>query len=780
MSNFHRSLSRFHRRWCIGRAMVALLAMITLLAAGFLLHGWADYKLALSSGAREAVNAALIATLCLATVISLVVALRRPREAVAAMLDERRADPRRRILAASSLETQEAETTMQRFHLDRALDDAARELGRVPAKHRMPFPAIGKALGGLLLVAGLIAGLQHWAAEPFRVVSNRIFDPAADIPPYSPLRFEITPGDLASVYGGEAVAKVTISGGEVTADVRCLIRDPRTGAIEPTTAYRESPTQYAHKFTNTLQSHEFAFATGRARSAWHTLDVLLQPKVSGATVTVQPPAYTGRDAESYPLDSGEIKALEGSTVTLEVHSNRPLSGGDLTATPMNTVSDTVPAEVPGESAGPNSVRFSWAVHASSEIAATIRDVRSTPSDKPLNLKLTVIPDQAPVVDLTSPEQLVLATPDTKLPFVADVEDDHGLAKVSMVRALVGFRDRNRVLADSLARKKFDFREPLKLGELGVEVGQILEFYLEAMDRNPTLLGRGVSEVVRVRIISEEDYAERIRAQFELDAFTARYRALAQAIQDARKALQELDEAADLGLKEEFEKARKNAETAHAKAGELAQKLADDFQAFAMEKRLTDLATDAAGKLGANQKALPKLDFNSGEATTRRAIAEMQERLGGTQKQSEELRIDAETAQKVGRVMEMAAEFKRIKATQESLVQRLDTISEEIRRGITTNATLLDNLGRQQENNREALLDLARNLKERADALPPGFEQMQADVAEFLALLEQLEIPNPMQTAAEAAGKGKSTDAFTNAMLALSLMEKLINQPDNGF
>ena len=38
----------------------------------------------------------------------------------------------------------------------------------------------------------------------------------------------------------------------------------------------------------------------------------------------------------------------------------------------------------------------------------------------------------------------------------------------------------------------------------------------------------------------------------------------------------------------------------------------------------------------------------------------------------------------------------------------------------------------------------------------------------------------MQTASEAAIKGKSVDASANAMLALALMEKLINQPDNGF
>ena len=355
------------------------------------------------------------------------------------------------------------------------------------------------------------------------------------------------------------MAQVAITGGEITEGVYCLIRDRDTGEIERTTAYQESPGHYARKFSNTLTSRDFAFATGRARSAWHKLDVLLQPKVSGVMVTIEPPAYTGKPSETFPLESGEFKALEGSTVTIQVRSNRPLSGGDLSAKPLNSSGDTMPVEVRGDPSGANSVDFSWKVHASSRISATIRDVRSTPPEQPLDLKINVIADQAPVVDLTSPEQMVLATPRTELPFVADVEDDHGLAKVSMVRALLGYRDRSRTLADSLAKQDFEFTEPLNLGELGVEVGQMLEFYLEAMDRNPSLLGRGVSEVVRLKIISEDEYAERIRAKVQLREFTARYRALAHAVQEARQALDALDKAADLGDAAAFEKARKQAE-----------------------------------------------------------------------------------------------------------------------------------------------------------------------------------------------------------------------------
>ena len=780
MSTFHSSLSRFHRRWSFGRVLFALMMIVVLFICGMLLHGWADYKLALSPLTRERLNLALGVILGVMTLIWFVRIFKTPREKVAAMIDEQCADPRRRVLAAAHLERIQAETPMQQFHLDRALDDAAEELKNLPLSSRMPYRAIAKACCGLLLVAAIVMALKFWATEPFNVTAARVFDPSSDTPPYSPLLFEVSPNELNAIYGGEAVAQVTITGGEITDDVVCLIRNKETGKVETATAYQKSPGHYARKFTNTLASVEFAFATGRARSAWHSLDVLLQPKVSGAIVTVQPPAYTGRTKEVFPLESGEIKALEGSTITLEVQSNRPLSGGILSLKPLNDTRDVLAKQVQGDNVSGKSVNFTWIAHASSQISATIKDVRSTPSEMPLRVKVKVMPDQVPVVDLSSPEQMVLATPRTELPFEALVEDDHGLAKVSIVRSLLGYRDRSRTLADAMVKKEFTFKEPLKLEEIGVEVGQILEFYLEAMDRNPSLLGQGVSEVVRVKIISENDYAERLRSKVQLREFTARYRALSDAIRAARKSLDNLDKHADIGDKKSFNEEVKKAQSSHEKAKQLAEKMAKDFQAFAMEDRLADAAKKAAGKLGQNKQDLSKLNLSAGESSTRRAIAEMKKRLGEVQKKSDQVLVDAEIVRKVGRVMEMAATFKKIHRTQKSLVERIGTIAEEVSKGNTTNTAQLANLGRQQELNRKALMDLAGELKKRAAALPPGFEKMQQDTQEFLDTLKQLDIPEPMQAAADFSKKGKSVDTSANAMLALSLMEQLVNKPNNGF
>ena len=62
------------------------------------------------------------------------------------------------------------------------------------------------------------------------------------------------------------------------------------------------------------------FACGKARSRWMPVELLLQPKVLAGQVTVTPPAYTGREAVTIPLDTNEITAMEGAEVVLELAS----------------------------------------------------------------------------------------------------------------------------------------------------------------------------------------------------------------------------------------------------------------------------------------------------------------------------------------------------------------------------------------------------------------------------------------------------------------------------
>ncbi|YCM44425.1 hypothetical protein V2O64_00135 [Verrucomicrobiaceae bacterium 227] len=775
MSSFQEILTRLHRRRRLGKLLVLTLVLAAVYGVTMLALGFTDYHLALTSEFRATAIYSLWTILALAAVGIGIRILRTPITTTASLADQALGDDRRSSLSATYLSQQKAETDMEQFHLDRSLGDASDRLIKVPFLSRIPAKALAIGTVFCLLITGGIFTVRALAPAPFSVVSQRLFSPSGDLPPYSPLRFKVTPNLPTAVYQGEAIVHVEITGGEVLDDVICLIRDPATGLIEEATTFREKPGKYARKFENALTQLEFAFATGRARSDWHQLDVLFQPRISGASILITPPAYTGQPASSYPLEAGEIKALEGSTIILKIQSNRPLIGGTLNLESMDQSDQRPIAEIEAEISSDKEVSFTWTAHRSAKISALIRDIRDTPAEKPLELTLKAIPDQAPLASISEPQAMVLATPRTTIPMIGDIEDDYGLANVSLTRTLVGFRDRASPLAEGLSEKEYNFDSLLELSELGVEPGQTLEFYLEAADRNPSLLGVGVSDVVRVQIISEEDYAQRIRNQFQLENFTARYLALAHAIRESREALEALKNAKTPG---EVEAARKKAEEAHARSQELAQKIGDDFKAFDLEGRLQESAKAAAEALEQNKTDLQNLPADPAERQA--AIEKMQERLGGAAAQAGQIQQDAELVKKMGDVLEMATAYRRLINDQKSINKRLLEVAKEVAAGNTASTNRLPGLAKVQEKNRDALNKLAEELAKRSAALPKEAAEMQADVAEFLEKLSALNIPDPMDAASAAARNGQSDEALRRAQLALQLMERLIEDPDNGF
>lgn len=775
MSSFHDTLNSLHRRRRLGKLLILILALASIYGLTMLTLGFADYHLALSSSLRFTITTVLWATLALLAVIFTLRIFRSPLTTTAALADLTLGDDRSSSLSATYLSQKKADTPMEQFHLERSLGDADAQLSKVPFLAKIPAKALGTFALICLIITGGIFTLKNLAPEPFTVVSQRLFSPRGDTPPYSPLRFKVTPDTPSAVYQGEATVQVEISGGEIENDVICLIRDPATGAVEEVTTFREKAGKYARKFENALTPLEFAFATGRARSDWHQLDVLFQPRISGASILITPPAYTGKKTASYPLEASEIKALEGSTITLKIESNRPLIGGTLTLETMDQKDNNPIEQVQATIGEKNEATFTWTAHRSAKISALIEDIRHTPAEKPLELTFKAIPDQAPIVTLSEPQAVVLATPRTTIPMNGEIEDDYGLSDVALTRTLVGYRDRASPLAEGLSRHDYQFNNPLNLEKLGVEPGQTLEFYLEAADRNPSLLGVGVSDVVRVQIISEEDYAQRIRNQFQLKAFTARYRALAKAIRESREALEELKNAQ---TPEERTAAEKKTAEAHAKAKEMAQKIADDFQAFDLEGRLKEAAEEAAATLQKNIEGLAQLPSDPAERQA--AIAQMAKRLGGVAEKTTQIQQDAELVKKVGDVLEMAAKYRRLINNQNSLIKRLFEVVKKVSEGNTESANSLPGLARTQEKNREALNKLAEELAKRAAALPEEAAQMKTDAEAFLTKLAELDIPNPMDAASASARNGESGEALRRAQLALQLMERLIEDPNNGF
>ncbi len=775
---FEQQLSSFRNRHRAGRLLALAFAIAAVIILVVLVLIGMDLMLAFETQARVLALKIAGGLIAILAGISLIVAIRLSRSRSADLADDALASPRRPVAAALAIDPETAATPLAAFLARRSLDEAAGAFDTLPLKLSIPLPWLRRAVLALIGIA-VVAGVFRMAAPAaFTTALNRILHPTADIPPWSKFEFIITPEKPAVIYGSDLLVTCDLQGDKIDKPVECFLRQPGSNTVLRLPVSRESATRFSRRVDAVTQPLEFAFACGKARSPWVPVEVLLQPNFLSGSLKVTPPAYMDLPSSRGPLDTREISVPEGAEVVLELTSNRPLGSATLTFTPVrNGTAEPVPVETLGEVSG-HTASFRFTTSRSGNLSASIRDVRGTASAKPSELKLTALPDQAPVIDLISPPPLLLATPKSQISIDAKTTDDLGLARVQLVRTLSGFRDRSQAIAAGLVKTRgLDVKSGLDLAALGLEAGQTIELFVEASDHNPSLLGQGTSGIARIQIITESDYATRLRAQTTLAEFSARFQAIAEAQRLANEALGKMDKAADANDPAAAEKARQESMEAHRQAAALLDQLAKDFPVFEIEKRLKELAEKAAAAAKENLEALEKFDPNALAADQRKAIQEMRDRFGKNQPQMEELQKDAAAIAEAGKLLEMAAKFQQIYQTQQSLVKRMNALAMEIARGNDQGKRLLASLGETQEKNREALDEFSRELEERANSLTnPMLAPMRDSALEFL---QQLKLSDPggvMSAAASYAREGLSNDAATNAELARAMLETLMSQP----
>ena len=781
MSTFPRQLRRIRLLLRGSRLLGVAFALAALAAMLWLLFGVADFFEAYEAGVRVAITLGLAVVCGLAAMAGLVVALRVSATTAARHADAVLAATRQPATAALSLDPSATATPLAAFLTTRTLDAAAAGLAAIPLRRLVPWRRLARAVLALAVPLA-IGGLCHLTHPgPCATIGQRLLHPSADLPPYSPYGFHLEPAELTTHYGGELLVTATITGATPQQAVECLIRQQRSGETARLPAYREAPNRFSRKLDGLTEPIEIAFAIGHARSTWHPVELLLQPNILSGSVRLNPPAYTGVAATSFPLDTNEIAAIEGSAVTLDLTSNRPLGSATLTFTPAaNPGSTAEPVVIEATLAGPNTASFTWTATRSGRLSAVLRDLRATPTPQPMELAFRVIPDQAPTVTLTSPPRRILATPRSRIAVTGRADDDFALAKVQFVRTLAGFRDRTHVVAPALHEKSYEFADTLDLGSLGLEPGQTVELMLDATDHNPSLLGQGSSDISRIQIISEDQYAQYLRSRTTIDQFTARFQAAANAIEQARKDLEKLQQAVAQADPDATAKAARDAKDTHARAAGLLEKIAGDFPAFDLEKRLQDLAGKQAGDLRENIEPLEQFNPQSPKAEQLDAVEKMMDRLGRWRELEQPLAEDLERVRQQASLLEMAARFRRIYEDQRSLAKRFGAVVEELRLGEDRNRRLLPSLAETQQKNREALDGFKTELKRRAEALPndnPNLEPLLDSARKFLTELDTA-APETLMDAATQHGKaGQANDAFANAERARALLERLLAEPE---
>ncbi|MFC5455882.1 hypothetical protein [Prosthecobacter fluviatilis] len=752
MNSFDSALSRFAALWRLGLLLVAVLMTLAMGGLVLLLLGGFDFVAPLSDEVRPVVFMAWCSVLVLLALSHLLPLLRLNRARAAAHADET-LGARRPVTTALEVSQQQAEATpLRQFLVDKLLWDGEREIEALSFFSMLPRRSIRRAALTSLAVLLVFAALCVANFAAVKTISARLLHPYADVPPYSPLQFEVTPARPKVVYGADAELEVRVTGGAVPEGVVLLTREDAGAPVSTAGAFAMGGGRFGQRLQRVTQPVQIAFAAGAARSPWLTVDVMRQPRVESVMLKIIPPAYSKRPAREFALGTSELVALAGSEVEARITSNRPLSGGEVTLTPPRSLSRDKPETVVARASGGREVTLRWKVKSPCLVRLDLKDITGASSAAPVELEQKMLPDNPPVVSLESPAGVTLATPESEVPLKIEVEDDLGLARIDLVRKLTGFRDRGRRLTEDAADQVYALDEKLEMKKLGVEPGQTLELHAEAHDHNPTLMGIASSSVGRIQVISTEDYAELMQARTTLKEFQARFSALNEAVQQVRESLDSGDRAA--------------AQQAMQQAQELAEAMAKDFQAFDAEKQVAQEAQKIAQMMQGMQQRLA--------GGSKEEMEKMKQELGEAARRTQDLKDKGKQLAEIGRVLEMAAEFKSMHAQQQRLTKQLEELAREIMIGDMRNAAKLDKLARQQQ----AVLDRWKQwlpeLRAAAEALPASEGELKKESLDFANAAESAGIQRSMETAMQQAKKDNTPNTFVNSQLALVGMDTLMN------
>src|SRR4051812_5662074 len=221
------------------------------------------------------------------------------------------------------------------------------------------------------------------------------------------------------------------------------------------------------------ESLEYYVEAGGVRSSAYKLNVMDLPTVKKIRVTYHFPGWSGmKDAVEDP--GGDLRAVEGTTAEVAVHTDRPLTTGALllddgTKLPLRTSADgSVTASVPIQKDG----LYHIAAVEGGE------DVRLSE-----DYFIEAQKDQPPEIKITRPGRDFRASPIEEVTVAVDAKDDFGLKEVSLHYSVNGGPE--KTVAMHSGGKTSNGTTVIAMEDFKAVPGDIVSLYATAKDARKT-------------------------------------------------------------------------------------------------------------------------------------------------------------------------------------------------------------------------------------------------------------------------------------------------------
>ncbi len=545
--------------------------------------------------------------------------------------------------------------------------------------------------------------------------------------------------------------------------------------------------------TEVKEPVQFFARSGRARSETGELNVQLTPRILEAIVRITPLAYTRQAIYEGKLPDAGFSGLIGTKVEMYLTSNRPLRLGRMQILYDDRTERTV--ELGINAAAPNQadmVSGSFILDREGKFEINVVDIDGLQSTDSVHGKLAILVDQRPIVRILEPKQHSLATPDIELPISISAEDDFGITQLRLYRSLNGSAARSIDLAvDESARANAILQLPLN--RYGLVPGDEIDLFARTEDNDPNGPKGAESPKTTIRIISVDEFQERMLEQRGAEALAAKYEAAQRQLENVSTAIAEAQAAAEQAaadpnneslqqaLQQKLLAAENAAQTAAGQIDKLAQNPMDidiDRELAEMLKELAEQTKETAQQMkqmAEDQEG--KRPLNESEQESLKAL---RDKTKSDRDQLQEEAIDPlNELSKTLPLMQDKERFDELVKNQKELAERMQSLADADPNDPSNERRMME-MEAAQEQLRQELNELAESMEENASQLPETeeFSELKQSSQQLAQGMKQSGAPELMNDAQKSLLKSKFKQAAENAKAAADSLDALLPESNS--
>ncbi len=456
------------RRWMGAAQRFGWIAFV--LTGVFTLTLW----LTAASGAAGLIVVGIFAAALVAGAVSCVIpVLRKPVaiEQVALFIDERHPELESRISTALDLTTHNREG-VSAWLTEKFLEESLERV-RATSIADLLDPKPARSLGFAAAAMGLSSLILLFLSAGTWLPAFSLLVPGINVKTAA-LPFSVEPGDVRVRRGDNQMIWIRTT----QADREVLVRFREPGAEWQELPAHPSGSErvYYHEFTNVQQDIQYQVRYGRQRSKEFQITAWLPPDVTGIDLTYHYPDYLRQPSREVP-NSGNIAAIEGTTVDVDVWTNKSVAKAEMVLDSGERLSLVRKDET----------RWQVPVSVTKDDAYRIEliDQEGEKNEYPSRYTIAMSRDRAPEVKIEFPRGDNEVSMLEEVPFNFNVSDDYGFESFGVQFEVAGREPVRIPLGEggSLVTTAKGSHE-LRLEDLGLEVGDFITWTVWAEDTKP--------------------------------------------------------------------------------------------------------------------------------------------------------------------------------------------------------------------------------------------------------------------------------------------------------